>query len=76
MKKEKEMVVRLLPKGLIHLALGGYITEGAAENTESVVAKLSEFMERHNFAIISKDGKLDFVSVEYSPKRKKILGIF
>jgi hypothetical protein len=66
--KKKEEYIRLLPKGLILMALGGYTTNGARESADKVALELSDFMERNEFAIISKKGKLDFVRfVESKP---------
>jgi len=59
---EEEMNMRLLPKGLIVLGLGGYSGENS-HLAEGVVEQLIPFLERNNMAIAVIDGKLDFVKI-------------
>jgi len=57
---KEETRFRLLPKGLILVALGGYADDSAQKNTELVVNRLIEFMQKNQVAIVVNNGILDF----------------
>ena len=63
-KEEENLVYSLMPKGLILLALGGYVTDGAQEQAQKVHDQLKDYMDRNKVAIIVRDNNLDFVKFE------------
>jgi hypothetical protein len=79
MESQENKTISITPNGLIFLALGGYVGDdkglNSRENTNKVLTILTEFMQKNNSALIVIEGKLNFVTLKKT-KRKKILGIF
>jgi len=64
MENEEEMTCRILPKGVILLALGGYMKEEAHEQACEIDKRLTEYLERNHCIIAPIDGKLDFLDIK------------
>ena len=68
-ENEENIIMSLLPKGLILLALGGYITDGAPEKAKQVHDKLMNYMIKGDVGIMVNNGRLIFIKI----KRNKTL---
>ena len=70
----------ITPKGVILLALGGYVGDSKGLNTKSntaeVVKFLNDYMKRANCAIMSDEKELHFINIKSENKKWwKILSI-
>ena len=66
--EEEKLKCSITPKGVIFLALGGYMSEDkeAEKKTEKIVEHLTEYLKKLSVAIIYHEGELKFVEVKIS----------
>ena len=72
--------IKILPKGSIFLALGGYTGEAnglpVKENTEAVMNVLEKSLKGNNSALIHDGKQLIFIPIELNHKPKRWYEIF
>lgn len=57
-------MISLTPKGLIFHSFGGYGTPESEEKTDICIKALSEYLNKHNVAIISDNQGIKFVDIK------------